>query len=1247
MTGPRVDDRIVRERTVREALRRFRLELQQEVRTNAATSGVGDIRGPASSTDTAVPRFVGSSGKTLQNSGVLINSTNDITGANSLTVSTSLNSQTLAVGVVALNAAGDFTGIRSLTMSSGLNVGVSPDAFATELVRIGGDLLLGGYLQVIADEAQFLDALFGGTSHYYARMANSGGNLSWGVGHNTPGTFFPTSVANAGFISSQEDLEFIRNGVKRLGLTSTGAVITGTLAVSGAITGNLTGNASTATTLQTSRTLWGRSFNGSANVSGALSSVTTISMSSLLTFTTANATSIVINRTSSNMNSNIQYQTTSGSVWAGQGTANTFAVGSSADLTSSPWMTLTSTTLSTNKVLIGIPLGVFDSTYKLELNGNLGMSGTIQTYGDGEVFGTQVSVLPSFNARYIRIGNGNNNAYFGVGDETPGITFATSDTDAAVLVSDLSDIELIRAGTLRLAATATGVEIFGGLFLDGNAVGDVSGPAGAGDDAVPVFEGVTGKILRSSSVSISSIGHLTAPALTITGISTFTGNMTAGAITASGVNIGGDTGDATSILDLIGDLAISGRIRTYQDSGELFGTVTPIIPPGADIYIRIGDVTNEFYLGIGKASPDGTGFLRGTVGHAAVLHSASADIELIRSNTKRLWVTSAGVQVAGTLLVNGSPVGTGSGDVIGPASAVDNAIPRFDGTTGKLLQSSGVVITDSNTIMTDGIWIGSGFDLLSGEIVKIGTGGLQVADTVNIVTSTGDALVMTQFSTSHIYASLDNSGGDLFIGVGNVTPGTGFATSVAYAAFIDAANDIELIRAGVKRLGVTSAGVAITGTLLVNGSPVGSGDVTGPATANHNSLVRFDGSTGKLIKAGGPTVSDTGDITGVSSLTMTGALTGATTGAFSSNVTIGGTLSVTGLTTFTGGFKLANAAWLKWRNAANTLDYDVIRVTSGNAVVINAPPSSSIIQQLNGVDAATLDASGLTLRSAGPLTLSLVADTDNVTETDNPRLTFSQDAGAVTGHLGYASGTNALELMQNYADTLRFGTSGIVRMTLSASGDASFTGSLAVAGALTSGNHTITGRIAVTSANQSVFTFRDTTTAGNYGAWLKSDGTALAYIGGDGGAAVSGGVGNDFYIAAVAGNLGLTSAAGAVLVPGVGGLRVSALAGSGTRIVGADGTGNLVITALGSGDVKGPASSTHSALALFDGTTGKLLQNSGVSIISSNVVRASGYGIAGGGGSTTLGDSGTIDTSAGTWEITVSGGIITNILQLS
>lgn len=42
---------------------------------------------------------------------------------------------------------------------------------------------------------------------------------------------------------------------------------------------------------------------------------------------------------------------------------------------------------------------------------------------------------------------------------------------------------------------------------------------------------------------------------------------------------------------------------------------------------------------------------------------------------------------------------SGSGDVVGPASSTDNAIVRFDGTTGKLIQNSTVTISDGGGIV--------------------------------------------------------------------------------------------------------------------------------------------------------------------------------------------------------------------------------------------------------------------------------------------------------------------------------------------------------------------------------------------------------------------------------------------------------------------------------------------------------------------------------------------------------------------
>ena len=77
----------------------------------------------------------------------------------------------------------------------------------------------------------------------------------------------------------------------------------------------------------------------------------------------------------------------------------------------------------------------------------------------------------------------------------------------------------------------------------------------------------------------------------------------------------------------------------------------------------------------------------------------------------------------------------------------------------------------------------------------------------------------------------------------------------------------------------------------------------------------------------------------------------------------------------------------------------------------------------------------LHLKSTGPAILTLEADSDNATETDNARIELSQDGGVVTGSIGYANNTNSIELWNNYADHLIFGTNNTERMRIDSSGN--------------------------------------------------------------------------------------------------------------------------------------------------------------------------------------------------------------------
>jgi hypothetical protein len=91
------------------------------------------------------------------------------------------------------------------------------------------------------------------------------------------------------------------------------------------------------------------------------------------------------------------------------------------------------------------------------------------------------------------------------------------------------------------------------------------------------------------------------------------------------------------------------------------------------------------------------------------------------------------------------PENTNTGDTVGPASSVNNTLPRFSSTTGKLLKSSSVTISDTDDLSATSttlssltasalayvddekkiasITIGSGLDLTSGVLTATGGGG--------------------------------------------------------------------------------------------------------------------------------------------------------------------------------------------------------------------------------------------------------------------------------------------------------------------------------------------------------------------------------------------------------------------------------------------------------------------------------------------------------------------------------------------
>ena len=116
---------------------------------------------------------------------------------------------------------------------------------------------------------------------------------------------------------------------------------------------------------------------------------------------------------------------------------------------------------------------------------------------------------------------------------------------------------------------------------------------------------------------------------------------------------------------------------------------------------------------------------------------------------------------------------SGSGDVAGPASATDNALVRFDSTTGKLIQNSVVTVADSTGNMA-----GVGTLSMNGELTYGGvtlTNG--VTGTGKMVLDTSPTLVTPALGTPTSGTLTNATGLPISTGVSGL--GTGIATFLA------------------------------------------------------------------------------------------------------------------------------------------------------------------------------------------------------------------------------------------------------------------------------------------------------------------------------------------------------------------------------------------------------------------------------------------------------------------------------------
>jgi hypothetical protein len=255
-----------------------------------------------------------------------------------------------------------------------------------------------------------------------------------------------------------------------------------------------------------------------------------------------------------------------------------------------------------------------------------------------------------------------------------------------------------------------------------------TGGLGSTDNRLVRTDGTDTKKLQGSAITVDDSGNMSGVGTLGSGAVTSSGAVTGTALSASTSGVTttgtielGHASDTTIARSGAGDATIEGN-QIYRAGGTDValadgGTGASLSDPGADRIMAWDDSA-----GAVKFIPlaDLTAEAAPATGDVVLIYGAEGDLRAVD------WANLPGA-------------GIGSGDVVGPASATDNAVTRFDGTGGKTVQNSGVIIDDSNNVSgANRVDFANGkgvHDANGNEVVLFGT----TASAVNEFTATNAA----------------------------------------------------------------------------------------------------------------------------------------------------------------------------------------------------------------------------------------------------------------------------------------------------------------------------------------------------------------------------------------------------------------------------------------------------------------------------------------------------------------------------